>query len=307
MAKLKVEVEVIKVDPEVLPRDSKSKEVLKEYTDVIRRGETLPDPVVFNDGKTIWLADGLYRLLSHKDLKLKTIVCDLRQGSREDAIWYAAGANREHGMPLTATEKRRAADNVLRTPELAKKSNPIIGEQTGFTGARIQQFRAALEKKGAIAEQTTLTDIKGRTRSKPSSGSTKKTSGATRAASGTKSGESKPSAQKTRGPKLKDGLGKTIPDWGREFVTQMKPINDWLTKLSTLSKDYAALRQTPAGSQLDAVVCATIDEIANTVQQSKFFCVCDPCREAENIRKSCKTCKGRGWLSRQQYDKTLEK
>ncbi len=293
MPPLKLPPASIKVDPEVVPRDSKSSEVVQRYADVIRRGGELPRPVVFFDGKTNWLADGLYRLRAHKDLELENIVCDLRKGSREDAIWYAAGANREHGMPLTSAEKRRAAENVLRTPSLADRSDSVIGDQTGYTGARIQQIRAGLVKDGKMKKRKTVTDSTGKKRKPAKQPKKQPDSSATTAAS-------------KSGPKLKDGLGKPVPDWGREFVSDLKPINDWLTKLSALAKDYAALRQIPAGSQLDAVVCSTLDEIANTVQHSKFFCICEPCREAENIRKSCTTCKGRGWLSREQYDKTLE-
>ncbi len=289
MARTKVEIQVIKIDPQVLPRDSKSNEVVQRYADVIRRDGDLPDPTVFYDGKLFWLADGLYRYRAHRDMDAKFIFCDVHKGSREDAIWYASGANREHGVPLTQQEKHRAAENVLRTPSLASKTDGVIGEQTGYTGARIQQIRAGLEKAGKVEPREDVQYQSGGTRrTRPKKKTAKKKSGP------------KP------GPKLKDGLGKSVPDWGREFVSELKPINDWLTKLSTLAKDYAALRQTPAGSQLDAVVCSTMDEIANTVQHSKFFCICDPCREAEAIRKSCTTCKGRGWLSREQYDKTLE-
>ncbi len=94
---------------------------MTRLADALRAGAVLPPITVFYDGTTYWLADGWHRLWAHRHVKREEIVCDVKTGTKEDAIVYAAGANATHGLPRTATEERRARSNKSGVPFEAKR------------------------------------------------------------------------------------------------------------------------------------------------------------------------------------------
>ncbi len=105
-------LEAIKVDQELQCRTGGTvKRVVAEYAVVI---DQLPPITVFVDKKgTHWLADGFHRYAAHQLAQRTEIAVDLRQGSRRDALLYAAGANASHGLRRTTADKQRAVALVL--------------------------------------------------------------------------------------------------------------------------------------------------------------------------------------------------
>ena len=80
-------------------------DVAGEYAEVL---ENLPPPVVFFDGGKYWLGDGWHTVRAHELKRKKIVRCEVREGTRRDAIIYAAGANARHGLRRTNADKRRA-------------------------------------------------------------------------------------------------------------------------------------------------------------------------------------------------------
>ena len=69
-----------------------------EYAEDYKNGAKFPPAVVFYDGSKYYLADGFHRYLACQQLDFKDIKAEIRKGTREDALWYPAGANLTHGL-----------------------------------------------------------------------------------------------------------------------------------------------------------------------------------------------------------------
>lgn len=102
--------------------------VVAEYAEVIRLGGELPPVIVFNDGASdgLWLADGFHRFHAHRAAGAVEICCDVRVGTRRDAILHSVGANAAHGLRRTNEDKRNAVATLLADPEWAAWSNEAV-------------------------------------------------------------------------------------------------------------------------------------------------------------------------------------
>lgn len=89
------------------------------------------DPVVvFHDGCAYWLASGFARLEGRRrQTQRGSIECVVKQGTREDAILYAAGCNTRDQLPRSDEDKVRAVRNLLelieRCPDMEVKGRPL--------------------------------------------------------------------------------------------------------------------------------------------------------------------------------------
>lgn len=109
-------ISAIRRDGGTQPRASIHVETTREYAQAMKDGADLGAPVVFYDGAQYWLADGFHRVIGWMHEGKLTMECDVRQGTREDAILYSAGANSKHGMRRTNEDKRRGVLSVLTIP-----------------------------------------------------------------------------------------------------------------------------------------------------------------------------------------------
>ena len=75
--------------------------VVDEYAEKMAAGTKFPPVVVFDDGKDRWLADGFHCVLAAEQARLRSILAEVRPGTREDAQWFALGANQQHGLRRT--------------------------------------------------------------------------------------------------------------------------------------------------------------------------------------------------------------
>lgn len=100
-------------DPEVQPRVETDDELAGEYALELQAGEKLPDPVVFDDNVSYWLADGFHTVRAHELNRQKTVRCQVIAGTRRDAILYAVGANTRHGQRRNRADMRKAVRILL--------------------------------------------------------------------------------------------------------------------------------------------------------------------------------------------------
>ena len=125
-------------DSDVQCRESIQMGVVAEYKESLAAGVVFPPLVVFFDGKTNWVADGFHRGHAYRDTGVVTCPCDVRQGSKRDAILYACGANASHGLKRTNADKRRAVLTLLRDAEWRKESSRWIAEKCGVSHFTVQ-------------------------------------------------------------------------------------------------------------------------------------------------------------------------
>jgi len=122
-------VRSIRVDNGILARNEVNADVVRAYAMSYKCRRIMPPVTVFWDGEDVWLADGAYRLRAIAMLKEPTILCDVRVGTRAEAVWFAAGANKTHAQPLRHKEIRRAMRNVIVA--CPNKTNLAIAMQVG--------------------------------------------------------------------------------------------------------------------------------------------------------------------------------
>lgn len=133
-----------------------------EYKDALLAGAILPPPVLYFDGDNYWVGDGFHRMAAWKqayqmpgmpnEYTRDTIPCEVRSGTRRDAVLHAAGANASHGLRRTNADKRRAVETMLRDEEWAQWSNSEIARRCVVGESTVRNIRAELESASQIAK-----------------------------------------------------------------------------------------------------------------------------------------------------------
>lgn len=139
----------IKVDGGTQMRAGLDEATVDEYTAALNSGARFPPIVVFYDGNEYWLGDGFHRVEAYKRVyrEIKTlgsIACDVRSGTRRDAVLYAAGANSDHGLRRSKEDKRRAVETLLRDEEWAQWSNREIARRCKVDEKTVRNVRQTL-------------------------------------------------------------------------------------------------------------------------------------------------------------------
>jgi hypothetical protein len=139
-----IALETLTRDPELACRAvGVNKGTAAEYAEAMKAGAAFPPVVVFVDQKGAhWLADGFHRCAAAELADLTEIAADVRQGSRKDALLYAASANASHGLRRTNADKRRAVLLVLGN--FPKWSDRKIGEACGVDHKTVAAARASV-------------------------------------------------------------------------------------------------------------------------------------------------------------------
>lgn len=145
----KVWNEEVVVDEDLLPRIKVDDDTRERYAELVRLGYKLPPIVLFEiDGK-LYLVDGLHRLRAYEAVhytghKFKVEV-EIHRSSRSDAMWYAAGANQEHGLPLSLEQRRRAVKLLLSDKATAKRADSSIAKQCGVSPSTVAKYRREVQ------------------------------------------------------------------------------------------------------------------------------------------------------------------
>lgn len=105
----------IVVDHSVQPREATNPTVVKEYEEMLRDGKEPPPLLCFKVDREFILAAGFHRLPAARDAGRQHVESYVIDGTLEDAILYAAGTNRRHGLQRSAADKRRAVHMVLNS------------------------------------------------------------------------------------------------------------------------------------------------------------------------------------------------
>lgn len=148
-------------------RDQLSEEAIEQYTIAYRNGEKMPAIIVFNDGENFWIADGFHRDESAGRAGLDEIECEVRQGTVQDAIFYALKtANRKHGLQLNRASKRIKARRILLLADEAQKFNRVLEREWGLSESLFRSVRKELESSGELSASETQTR-KGERNGKP--------------------------------------------------------------------------------------------------------------------------------------------
>jgi hypothetical protein len=133
-------VHLMRLDGGTQARQRLSAEAIEDYA---KHLDELPPVVVFFDGEDYWLADGFQRFHAHLEAKRATIRCDVRKGTRRDAILYAVGANATHGLRRSNEDKRQAVLMLLKDQEWGERSDRWIAEKCRVSNHLVAEARAS--------------------------------------------------------------------------------------------------------------------------------------------------------------------
>lgn len=139
--------------------------VVADYAEAVNNGAKFPAIVVFEDkDMSTRIADGFNRFYAHKQAGKTKIACVVLKGDKQDAIWYACGANKNHGLRRSNNDKKHAVLAALKSPKSKGLSDRAIADHCGVSHVFVGTVRTELEGKGEIAaEGATRTTAKGNT------------------------------------------------------------------------------------------------------------------------------------------------
>jgi ParB-like chromosome segregation protein Spo0J len=139
----KLALRLVRTDGGTQPRGAIDEATVADYAAALERQEEFPPVVVFHDGVAYWLADGFHRFLAHQRAGRRAVRCDVRQGTRRDAVLYSVGANAEHGLKRSNDDKRRAVLTLLDDGEWGKWSDREIGRRCRVDHKTVASLRAS--------------------------------------------------------------------------------------------------------------------------------------------------------------------
>jgi hypothetical protein len=124
------------------------------YREAMAEGAAFPPVVAFFDGVDHWLADGFHRVMAAESAGLADVLTEVREGTRRDALRYALGANRKHGLPMSGPDKRRAIGLLLADDEWRGMSDRAIAAEIGVSDKTVASVRREMAE--ATAENPQL-------------------------------------------------------------------------------------------------------------------------------------------------------
>ena len=118
--------------------------IVAEYAEAMTAGSQFPPVIVYHDGSTHWLADGYHRLEAADEAGLTEIKAEVRKGDKRDAILYAVGANRDHGLRRSRADVRRAITTLVQDAEWGQMANRAIADMVGCSPTTVGTVRDQL-------------------------------------------------------------------------------------------------------------------------------------------------------------------
>lgn len=138
---MKLKLKDIRLDGGTQPREFINQTVVDEYAEEMVESDNFPPMVVFNDGANFWLADGFHRWHANKKAGFVEVECDIRQGTKRDAVLFSVGANAVHGLRRTNEDKRKAILTLLNDIEWGEWSDSEIARQCCVSHVTVGRVR----------------------------------------------------------------------------------------------------------------------------------------------------------------------
>lgn len=306
----KVMIEHIEYDSENQARERLDNDTVAEYAEAMERKEKLPPIVCYHDGSTYWLADGFHRYHAARKRGEKVIEAQVIKGSRDDARWHAAGANKGHGLKRTNADKAKAVRLALALrPNL---SDNKIAAHCGVDHKTVAAQRAKAST-WEIPKSTIRTGADGRTintanigrRPDPREEATQSPAEPSDPWHDSEEGDEPAAApvRRTGAPAKsqaddapRDQRGRAIPaDIREDFADCTEEVRGWLRDLDAIAKpllDETAPRRYPQAAWSE--IAAAMNRIRSAVRYEALpYAVCPYCSGM-----GCKVCKDRGWIPR---------
>jgi len=137
-------------------------ETVATYAEAMQDGAKFPPIIVFCDGTEYFVGDGFHRIMAAARNKFMDIEADVRKGTRQDALWFALGANKTNGKRLERGDVKKAVEVALR--EWPNKSQQEIAEQVGCSQFLVNRVQNELISQNKLTLPATRTGKDGKDR-----------------------------------------------------------------------------------------------------------------------------------------------
>jgi hypothetical protein len=304
----------IRLDGGTQVRVKPDEEKVAEYAESLESIMVRYPLVVFFDGTDYWLSDGFHRIKAAMSLGWKEVSCDVRPGSKRDALRFALSANAEHGIPRTNADKRNAVAIVLTDAEWRSLSDAEIGRMCEVSPPLVASVREELASTQNILIPATRTTANGRQINTANLGRKPKPA---EDRGGQKDEDE--DGDDARQPGSDDDLGEPVtievngdpaPDPDLAYLSSI-PLRARLAErcLATFDRDALAFRK--ATRHIDAIKAAGIVStktgeplgawqflMSRAVRASAphDWLPCTSCMGGHDDAASCSTCHGRGYV-----------
>lgn len=154
---LRVSIDALQIDPGLQVRAAPCPHVVADYAAAMAEGVAFESIVLFHDPDALlWVADGFQRIEAAGIAQLDTLLADVYEGSRRDALLYAlTRANVGRGERLNASDQGRKVEMALEDEELRTYSDRRLAEELSVSRALVGQVRRRLEAAEQIPYQET--------------------------------------------------------------------------------------------------------------------------------------------------------
>lgn len=141
---MKVKLSEIRLDGDTQARQELSTDTVTLYAEQMKEGAEFPPVVVYNDGSSMWLADGFHRYFACKSIGGLEISALVNKGTVIDARIYAFSANGGRGLSLTPADIRANIIKMLTMEETKNWTNTEIAKHVRASSMTVGRIRASL-------------------------------------------------------------------------------------------------------------------------------------------------------------------
>ena len=131
------------------------------YSDALENGTSVMPPLtVFDTEEGYVLADGFHRYQALVNIKQIFADCEVKKGTKRDAILFAIRANSAHGLHRTNADKRVCTLRLINDPEWSTWSNPIIAEKAGVVESFVRKLKKEIEERNEVEQRRRINAAK---------------------------------------------------------------------------------------------------------------------------------------------------
>ncbi len=159
---VRLQISDIDIGQHTQVRTGINEDTVQAYHDAMIEGAIFPPVVVFHDGSDYVMADGFHRLMATVRVDYTEIDAVIHQGTAQDALWHALGANKTNGQRMSKGDVRNAVIRALKAfPDRTQKA---IAEQVGCAQSYVASIKAGVNITSDIETPETITNARGQQR-----------------------------------------------------------------------------------------------------------------------------------------------
>lgn len=313
MATAQLDPKVLTLDPELQQRESYPPNIVDEYTEAYKAGAEFPPLTVYYDGEKHWVSNGFLRTQAAILAKQETVKCDVRKGSRDEALLDSLAANETHGVRRTYADRRKAIIKAFSLPGNANAAANAIAQLCGVSTALASTVKKEVQearKEGVEPPPATVLDGqplapdeiavkrggktfkmkkgrigKGATGRKPGKGGVKEAEQAEKSEAADKPVEDKVTGKPVEGP-VKETF----------FAAQIS-VGALIRVLSGALDKLKELQESKSGAWLGEGIDEHIKAARKAIKEAYPHTVHDKCEG-----KGCKVCHKSGFLNKATFE-----